>query len=178
SMTDLSYQVKKIYMAKLAAYEEAYHQNAVGYSIDAQESFVDSLENSTRLPPTLKKRKLTPGTTIRAAKDSGWTIGSSQSPQAAALRRVVPLASGSKIDSPEESLATATQVFTTTGGCAGFEIFTFFPGVTLDEPHQADRSGLEETLILPLGSGQCLDTSNAQALFTSEGRLYVRVNIV
>lgn len=58
SMTDLSYQVKKIYMAKLAAYEEAYHQNAVGYSIDAQESFVDSLENSTRLPPTLKVKVL------------------------------------------------------------------------------------------------------------------------
>lgn len=45
------------------------------------------------------------------------------------------------------------------------------------QPGRSERAGVEETLVLPLGGGEALDASTAQALFTDEGRLYVRINL-
>lgn len=36
SMTDLSYQTKKVYISKLSAFEEAYHAGEVSVNLDAE----------------------------------------------------------------------------------------------------------------------------------------------
>ncbi|KFM24564.1 hypothetical protein F751_2282 [Auxenochlorella protothecoides] len=199
SMTDLSYQTKKVYISKLSAFEEAYHAGELpSHKRKLGESYMTGYSEV----PAARQELI--GRTISVL----WHAEGSHHVGTVAqyhpdLDQYTVVYHGGEVHQTDlkavewvlvdgQTAATShPQVYASSSGLPGFEIFTSLPGIRLEEvsvrcwpdgklviqgkPSTPGVQDIREDLQLPLLAGQRLLAHSAQALFTDTGRLYVKV---